>query len=113
VDGENTLLAALPTADLHALRLAAQVMRHKAELDDRPHVADYFTRLGNASAGELAGRGEAFRVIPPATRLGLDPAADAEDHRLLAEFLGLLIGNERLSTALRDVTRALRSRHCR
>jgi hypothetical protein len=113
MDGESTLLAALPTADLHALRLAAQVMRHKAELDDRPLVADYFTRLGTASAGELAQRGEAFRVIPAPTRLGLDPGADAEDHRVLAEYLGLLIGNERLSPGLRDASRSIRARHCR
>jgi hypothetical protein len=113
VDGESTLLGALPTADLHALRLAAQVMRHKAQLDDRPFVADYFARLDDASTGELAERGEAFRVIAPIPQLGLDARADAEDHRLLAEYLGLLVGNDRLSAALRDVSRNLRSLHCR
>lgn len=113
MDADASLLTVMATADLHALRLAAQVMRHKAELDERPLVADYFTRLSHASAGELAARGEAFRVIPAATRLGLDPSADAEDRRLLAEYLGLLIGNERLSPALREITRTLRSRHCR
>jgi hypothetical protein len=113
VDGVGTLLGALPTADLHALRLAAQVMRHKAQLDDRPLVADYFASLGDASTGELAERGEAFRVLSPAPQLGLDPAADAEDHRLLAEYLGLLVGNQKLSPALREVSRNLRSLHCR
>lgn len=113
MDGDASLLTPLATADLHALRLAAQVMQHKAQLDGRPIVADYFTRLGNASTGELATRGEAFRVVPPVTQLGLDPAADAEDHRLLAEYLGMLVGNEWLSAALREVSRSLRSRHCR
>jgi hypothetical protein len=113
VGNESPLLADLPTADLHALRLAAQVMRHKAELDDRPLVADYFTRLNAASTGELARRGEAFRVIPPVIEVTLDPGAEPEDRRVLAEYLGLLIGNERLSVALRDVSRKLRSRDCR
>lgn len=113
MDRESTLLGGLPTADLHVLRLAAQVMRHKAQLDDRPLVADYFARLGDASTGELAERGEAFRVIAPAPDLGLDANADAEDHRVLAEYLGLLVGNDRLSPVLRDVSRNLRSLHCR
>ena len=113
VESESGLLTMLPTADLLALRLAAQVMRHKAQLDERPLVADYFDRLGNASAGELANRGEAFRVIPEVPLLGLDPSADAEDHRVLAEYFALLIGNERLSVKLRDASRSLRARHCR
>jgi hypothetical protein len=113
VETEGTLLADLPTADLHALRLAAQVMRHKAELDNRPLVADYFTRLNSASTDELGRRGEAFRLIPPVALIGLDAGADAEDRRLLAEYLGLLIGNDKLSVALRDVSRKLRSRDCR
>jgi hypothetical protein len=113
VDGEIGFLANLTTADLHALRLAAQVMRHKAELDERPYVADYFARLNSASTGVLATRGEAFRVVPAATALGLDAGADAEDRRVLAELLGLLVANEHLSAALRDVSRDLRSRHCR
>ena len=113
MDGESTLLADLSTADLHGLRLAAQVMKHKAELDDRPLVGDYFDRLGMAAAGELAARGEALRLVTAATPLGLGPSADAEDRRLLAEYLGLLIGNERLSQPLRELGRSLRSRHCR
>ena len=113
VDGGTGQLAELATADLFALRLAAQVMRHKAELDSRPLVADYFARLGNVATGELALRGEALRVIPAPTVLGLAPAADAEDRRMLAEYLTLLVANERLSQALRDVSRQLRARDCR
>ena len=113
MDGDASLLSVMATADLHALRLAAQVMRHKAQLDERPLVADYFERLDVASTGELSTRGDAILIIPPVTRLGLDPAADGEDRRLLAEYLGLLVGNERLSPALRQLSRSLRSRHCR
>jgi hypothetical protein len=113
VDGESTLLADLATADVHALRLAAQVMRHKADLDERPNVADYFDLLGNVCTAELARRGEALRVIAAMAPLALDVNADAEDRRVLAEYLGLLIGNERLSASLRDVSRQLRSRDCR
>lgn len=113
VGGESTLLGDLETADLHALRLAAQVMQHKAELDNRPQVADYFGRLGNVATSVLAGRGEALRVIPTPTTLGLAPAADAEDRRVLGEYLTLLVANERLPQALRDVSRQLRARDCR
>ena len=110
---ESTLLAELATADVHALRLAAQVMRHKADLDGRPLVADYFYVLGNVCLAELGRRGEGIRVIAAVPLLALDVNADAEDKRLLAEYLGLLIGNEALSVALREVSRQLRSRDCR
>jgi hypothetical protein len=113
VGTERTLLAELGTAELHALRVAAQVMRHKADLDERPLVADYFNILGNLCLAELGRRGEGLRVIPAVPVLALDVSADADDRRVLAEYLGLLIGNERLSTALRDVSRQLRSRDCR
>jgi hypothetical protein len=113
VGAESTLLDDLETADLHALRLAAQVMRHKAELDSRPMVADYFARLGTLATSELARRGEALRVIPTPTPLGLAPDADAEDRRVLGEYLTLLVANERLPQALRDVSRRLRTRDCR
>jgi hypothetical protein len=107
------LLEDLATADLHALRLAAQVMRHKAELDAHPLVADYFAQLGYVATSELATRGEALRVIRTPTPLGLAPAADAEDRRVLGEYLTLLVANERLPQALRDVSKQLRARDCR
>jgi hypothetical protein len=113
VGAESTLWDDLGTADLHALRLAAQVMRHKAELDSRPMVADYFVRLGYVATGELARRGEALRVIATPTPLGLPPGADAEDRRVLGEYLTLLVANERLSPALREMSRQLRKRDCR
>jgi len=113
VGAESTLLDDFETADLHALRLAAQVMRHRAELDSRPMVADYFARLGYVATDELARRGEALRVIPTPTTLCLAPGADAEDRRVLGEYLTLLVANERLPQALRDMSRQLRTRDCR
>ena len=76
-------------------------------------VADYFARLGYVATGELARRGEALSVIPSSTPLGLAPGADAEDRRVLGEYLTLLVANERLPQALRDVSRQLRTRDCR
>jgi len=113
VGGESTFLDGLETADLHALRLAAQVMRHKAEVDDRPLVADYFASLDSIATSELALHGEALRVLPAPTVLGLAPSADAEDRRVLGEYLTLLVANERLPQAVRDLSRRLRARDCR
>ena len=106
-------LADLPTTDLHALRLAAQVMRHKAELGGRMAIAGYFARLFEASLVELAARGEGARVLTLAAPVGLPPEAGREDRRLLAEYLGLLIANEQLSARLRSALRGLRARDCR
>ena len=106
-------LADLATTELHGLRLAAQVLRHKAELELRPLIADYFARLADTALAELASRGEAVRVLTVAPPLGLGPAAEHEDRRLLAEYLGLLIANEQLSGQLRAALRGLRTRDCR
>jgi hypothetical protein len=113
VEGEGELLGELAIADVFALRLAAQVMRHKAELDSHPLVADYFARLGDVATGELAVRGDALSIIATPTPVGLAPGADAEDRRVLGEYLTLLVANDRLSAALRDLSRQLRARDCR
>jgi hypothetical protein len=105
-------LADLPVPDLHALRLAAQVLQHKAALDQRPLIADYFQRLAEVSLAELAARGEGVRVLTLVTPAGL-PDAAPEQRRLLAEYLGLLIANERLSGRLRATLRGMRARDCR
>lgn len=113
MEGDSELLAELGVADVFALRLAAQVMRHKAELDSHPLVADYFVRLGDVATGELAVRGDALSVIPAAAPVGLAPDANAEDRRVLGEYLTLLVANDRLPAALRDLSRQLRARDCR
>ncbi|HSH22063.1 MAG TPA: hypothetical protein VK992_05595 [Candidatus Caenarcaniphilales bacterium] len=102
----------LSEGDLEALRLGAQVMSHKAGLEHRSRVADYFAHLEDALKAEMAFRSGAARrsAIP---RSGLPGTADAEDRRLVAEYLGLLVANERLSPALRSVCRMLRARDSR
>lgn len=109
----DPLLGDLAPADLHSLRLAAQVLRHKAEIERRDLLADYFARLADYSLVELAARGEGVMILTAPPKLGLAPAADREDRRLLAEFLGLLIANEHLSGSLRTALRGLRARDCR
>ncbi|MDP8905882.1 MAG: hypothetical protein M3N29_11385 [Chloroflexota bacterium] len=106
-------LGELATSDLHALRLAAQVLRHKAELESRAPIADYFGRLVERSLVELAARGEGVIVIADRVDTRLPGTASRDDRRVLAEYFGLLIGNEQLSPTLRAALRALRARDCR
>lgn len=102
-------LGALSAADLQALRLAAQVFRHKALLQGRPALERYWTELGRAVDFALARLGIGFVVgAPPAIRL--DAAADEDDRRTLDEQLGLLCGNEMLPPAVREACRELRQR---
>lgn len=103
-------LTALADADLVALRLGAQVLAHKAELEDRPRVAAYFELLEQSVLAELASRTRGMRVETERPEVTLGDVADAEDRRLTAEYLGLLVANERLSPGLRDLCRALRAR---
>lgn len=108
---EGELLDALPHADLIGLRLAAQVLQHKAELAGRPRVALYFGQLEHSAQAQLAAQLTGIRAVVTGVQPTLDPAADGEDRRLLGEYLGLLAGNERLSTELRAVCRRLRAGH--
>jgi hypothetical protein len=102
-------LASLPDADLVGLRLAAQVLGHKAELDARPNSAAYFADLQRVIQATLTSRLGGIRVIDN-DRLPVLPAgSDAEDRRLVNEYLGLLIANEQLSAELRTVCRSLRT----
>ena len=103
-------LTALADGDLVALRLGAQVLAHKAELAERVQVAAYFEALEQAVLVELASRTPGLRAVSAPPAVGLAPAADAEDRRLTAEYLGLLVANERLSPQLHDLCRALRAR---
>jgi hypothetical protein len=106
---DAAILAELADADLLGLRLAAQIMAHKAELDGRARVADYFAHLESAVQSELASRLTGIRAIVAQPDLGLDEPLADEDSRLIAEYLGLLIANEQLSTPLRDACRQLRA----
>ena len=105
------ILAGLTDGDLLGLRLAAQVMTHKAELVGRGYVAAYFARLEYSVQEELASRLTGIRAITGQVALELDREVDAEDGRLVNEYLGLLIGNEQLSAELRDACRRLRAQN--
>lgn len=107
-------VAHLSVADLRALRLGAEVLAHRAELDRRGHVGAYFRRLEDAIRGEIARRArpEDRPSAPPSV---VEPGAPAEpdDRRVVAEYLGFLIANERLAPAVREFCRALRARDSR
>lgn len=99
----------LSTDDLSALRLAAQVMAHRAQQAGRPVVALYFDRLEAAVMAEDAARaqhrngGRPRAVLPLATGLVTSP----EDDLAIGEDLALLADNERLAGAVRDFCRGL------
>lgn len=120
MDGSSSLraLAELSASDLADLRLAAQIMAHRAALTDRPRVALYFESLEAEVMAEQAARGQGGqspaaldgaeatnRVVAPA-RL-LDAAIAADDRALIAEYLGLLAENQKLPPAIREICRSL------
>jgi hypothetical protein len=98
----------LTDADLEALRLSAQVMGHKAVVEEHPLVGDFFVRLEEAFRERIAARGADKRLVRPA-RPALDAAGGDDDRRLVMEYLGLLAANERLSPAVRRVCRELQA----
>lgn len=108
-EADAPILAGLPDSDLLGLRLAAQVMTHKAELVGRAYVAAYFARLEYSIQAELASRLTSIRALPGQLGLEVNGAAEVEDARLVNEYLGLLIGNEQLSSELREACRRLRA----
>lgn len=120
MDAGAPALAGLTDDDLEALRLGAQVLAHRAGPVRHPAVAVYFSELEAAVKAEIAlratspGEPERQAVADRAPiRLVATPPTDAEDRRLVAEYLGLLVANERLSPAVRDACRALRARDTR
>jgi len=102
-------LASLPDADLVGLRLAAQVLGHKAEVSSRPNSAAYFADLQRVIQAALTSRLGGVRVLDDARLPVLPAGSDAEDRRLVNEYLGLLIANEQLSSELRAACRGLRT----
>lgn len=100
---------ALSDGDLFGLRLAGQVLGHKASLAGHPHVARWFADFEATIATEMARRGLGVVLADP-PELALHPDADAGDRRLLADYLALLVANEGLSDAQRDLCRRLLDR---
>ena len=116
-------LSELTPAELAALRLAAQVMSHRALLAGTPAAALYFDSLATAVDGEQAARAQtpqrggpeaasdirrdADGVAPAVTPLLIESGRGDEDRRVIGEYLALLATNERLPAAVRDVCHAL------
>jgi hypothetical protein len=73
--------------DLFGLRLAGQVLGHKAALAGRPRVARWFADFESVVAAELARRGVGVVLTSTEPSLGCSDA-DAGDRRLLGEYLG-------------------------
>lgn len=95
--------------DLAALRLAAQVMAHRALLGGQPRVVHYFESLDSAVVAEQAARGQPDQAPLSDTTL-LAAGTTDDDLALIGEYLDLLIGNERLSVPVREGCRRLRAR---
>ncbi|HVM29642.1 MAG TPA: hypothetical protein VM305_02565 [Candidatus Limnocylindrales bacterium] len=108
-DPEGAELAALSDADLFGLRLAGQVLGHKAALVGRPRVARWFAELETVMGAELARRGVGV-LLASEPDLVLPADADAEDYSVLAEYLSLLAANAALSDAQRQTCRRLLER---
>jgi hypothetical protein len=91
---------ALSDGDLFGLRLAGQVLAHKAALAGRPRVARWFADLESVVSSELSRRGVGL-VLVAEPELALAAGADAADIALLRDYLALLAGNASLSDAQR------------
>ena len=101
-------LSVLGTEDLEALRLGAQVLRHRADLEGRSRVASFFTALGRGVDEALTRRSRSDGAWAGALTIVLDQRVDSseellEDDRLLAEYLSLLCDNPELSVHVRAV----------
>lgn len=110
VEGAAPDLDGLTDSELESLRLGAEVMSHKAGLEQRPLVAAFFAQLEQVTRAAARAR-TGGTPAGEAAELRLDARAEQDDRRLVAEYLGLLVANERLSTAVRQVCRDLRARH--
>lgn len=103
----GTALDVLSAADLEALRLAAQVLAHKAALAGLPRVEMFFTSVEAEVAAETAARGQRGQR----GRQSADPWRTAPlsptDRAAIRAYLELLRDNERLSPAVRNYVRRL------
>lgn len=109
-------LSDLTPTDLASLRLAAQVMSHRALLAGTPGAALYFDSLATAVDGEQAARaqggGGGGRARGDDTGTTVAPLLLAgsggdDDRRVIGEYLAVLADNEQLPRSVREVTRAL------
>jgi len=111
----NVDLSVLGTEDLETLRLGAQVLRHRADLEGRSRVASFFTALGRGADEALTRRSRSDGAWAGALTMVLDQRVDSpeerlEDDRLLAEYLSLLRDNPQLSVRVRAVCGSITGR---
>lgn len=113
---DTASLTALTTDELTALRLAAQVMSHRALLAGTSAAALYFDSLATAVDAEEAARAQAGNGARASVTRGaeaiaapllLQGARGEDDRRVVGDYLALLADNERLPAGVRDVCRAL------
>ncbi len=102
-------LSTLTADDLAALRLAAQVMGHRAHLAGRPHVGLYFDGLESAVMAEQAARAQ-IGDVNVSTTAAMVAVPGADDRRLIGEYLELLVDNVGLSDNVRRLCAGLRAR---
>ena len=100
-------LDGLAASDLEALRLASQVLAHKAALAGLPRVEMFFTSREAAGAAEAAARGQrgarGAESADPWRTAPLTPT----DRAAIRAYLELLRDNDRLTPAVRDYVRNL------
>jgi hypothetical protein len=105
--------AALPSlellgpADLEALRLASQVLAHKAALAGLARVEMFFMSIEADAVAEAAARGQrGERQAMPADPWRTAPLTPV-DRAAIRAYLELLRDNERLSPGVREHVRRL------
>ena len=106
-------LADMSPQDLDALRLAAQVMAHRAALADLPRVALYFERIEAETLAEQAASAQLGRRMagpaPGVISIIGDRAATSDgDRAVIGEYLDLLVANGGLPKSVRDWLGGLR-----
>ena len=103
----QAVLEDLSATDLEALRLASQVLAHKAALAEMPRVEMFFTSIEAEAVAEGAARGQRGRRGTIAADPWKSAALTPVDRAAIAAYLELLAGNERLSPAIREYARRL------
>ena len=103
----QAVLDDLSATDLEALRLASQVLAHKAALAEMPRVEMFFTSIEAEAAAEGAARGQRGRRDGEAADPWKTAPLTPVDRAAIAAYLELLAGNERLSPAIREYARRL------
>jgi len=94
-------LVALETADLRSLQLGVQVLRHRAEMESMPRAAAFFAVLAGALDREVRQRSEPGS--PWGGTVSLSVAGSPSERRPIADALGLLAANPRLSIPVRTM----------